>query len=229
MKIDLVQYMKNRYLERNTPGQDPGPVVTIAREMGCPGKKVAQCLTDCLNQRFEKSNKKGEWKWVGKEIFIEAAKELNLDTHEVREVFKKNRGVIDQILSSQSQKFYKSDKQVRKTIGQVIRSMASDGHVIILGRGGVALTRDISRSLHVYLEAPLDWRAALVSEKHSITLEEAKKYTQAVDKRRAQYREYYQGKNTDYTWFDVRFNCMTLSVEEIVDVIIKMMEVRKLI
>ncbi len=229
MKIDLVQYMKNRYLERNAPSQDPGSVVTIAREMGCPGKKVAQCLTDCLNQRFEKSNKKDEWKWIGKEIFIEAAKELDLDPHEVREVFKKNRGVIDQILSSQSQKFYKSDKQVRKTIGQVIRSMANDGHVIILGRGGVALTRDIPRSLHVYLEAPLDWRAALVSEKDSIALEEAKKYAQAVDKRRAQYREYYQGKNTDYTWFDVQFNCMTLSIEEIVDVIIKMMEVRKLI
>lgn len=228
MTIDLVKYLKDRYEERNKPSSDPGPVITISRETGCPARKIAQLLSEVLNQRYQKEPKK-VWKWIGKEVFDEAGKELDLDMGEVQKVFKEKRTIIDQILSSQSQRFYKNDRRVRKTIGQVIRSMANDGHVIILGRGGVAITRDIPRSLHIFLEAPVEWRASIISEKQCCTHKEAMKYVQEIDKRRAQYREYYEGKNTDYTWFDARFNCMTLKIEEVVDAIVKLMEIRKLI
>jgi cytidylate kinase len=228
MKIDLVHYLKDRYQERNDSSSDPGPVITIARQTGCPGKKIAQQLTEILNQRSQKDQKK-MWKWVGKEIFDEAAKELELQPYEVQKVFKEKRNIVDEILSSQSQKFYKSDRTVRKTIRQVIRSMANDGNVIIVGRGGVAITRDIPRSLHIFLEAPLAWRAAIISEKQCCTQAEALKYVKEIDKRRSQYREYYEGKNTDYTWFDMHFNCMTLNADEIVNAIVRMMEIRKLI
>jgi cytidylate kinase len=226
MAIDLIHYLKDRYNERDFASSDPGPVITISRETGCPGRIVAQMLTDVLTQKYKG---KKPWKWVGKEIFNEAAKELGLKSGEVQKVFKEKRNVVDQILSSQSQKFYKNDHRVRKTIGSVIRSMANDGNVIILGRGGVAITRDIPRSLHIFLEAPLEWRASIVSEKNCCNQQEATKYIQETDKRRAQYRDYYQGKNTDYTWYDARFNCMTLKMEEIVDAIIKLMELKKLI
>lgn len=230
MRIDLGQYLKDRYLERNLGSKDPGPVVTISRETGCPGKKIAQRLNDVLNQRLKQLEKKAEWKWLGKEIFTEAAKELNLGSDEVEQVFKQTgRSVIDQILSAQSSKFYKNDKSIRKTIGQTIRSMANDGNVIILGRAGVALTRDIKKSLHIYLEAPLEWRASIISEKQGCTIDEAKKIANEIDKRRAEYRDYFQGKGNDYTWYDVRYNCMTLSINEIADSIVKLMEIRKLI
>jgi cytidylate kinase len=227
MKIDLAQYLKDRYLEHSKPSSDPGPVVTLARESGCPGKKVAHLLTNKLNQRFQ--NKKDEWKWVGKEIFVEAARELELDPEQVENVFKHKRNIIDQILSAQANKFYKNDRTVLKTMSDVIRSMANDGKVIILGRGGVAITRDMPKSVHIYLEAPLQWRALVISEREHWTLEEAKKYAIETDKERATYRDFYHGKNTDYTWYDARFNCMTLSIEEIVEEIIKLMEIKKLI
>ena len=228
MTIDLVKYSKERYDERNIVSSDPGPVITIARETGCPGRKVAQLLSETLNQRLQKDKKK-VWKWIGKEVFDEAAKELGLETEEVQKVFKEKRTIVDEIISSQSSKFYKSDRRVRKTIGQVIRSMANDGHIIILGRGGVAITRDIPKSLHIFLEAPVEWRSSVISEKQCCTQHEALKYIKEIDKRRTQYREYYEGKNTDYTWFDAQFNCMTLKVEEIVEAIIKLLEMKKII
>jgi len=229
MRIDLAQYLKSSFREKNAPVHDPGPVITIAREAGCPGKKVAKLLMEALNQRYSKSGKKDAWKWVGKEIIMEAAKELDLEPEHVRKVFKEPRSAIDQIVSAQVQKFYKSDRQVRKTIGQVIRTMANDGHIIIVGLGGISLTRDFPNSLHIMLEAPLEWRSALISEKHCCSPEDAKRSTMAVDKQRDQYRNYYQGKDTDYTSYDLRFNAMTLSIEEIVEIIIKMLEIRKLI
>jgi cytidylate kinase len=229
MKIDLAAYMKQRFEERNTESKSPGPVVTIAREAGCPGKKIAQLLTEGLNDRLRIAGEPEKWKWIGKEIFIEAAKELDLEPAIIEDVFKHKRNIVDQIISAQASKFYKNDRVVRKTIGEVIRSIANDGHSIVLGRGGVVIAHDIPKSLHVYLEAPLEWRSSIISEKENYTLEEARKYAIETDRQRAQYRDYYHGKHTDYTWYDVKFNCMTLSVTEIVEDIIKLMELKNLI
>lgn len=228
MSINLVSYLKDRYQEIDLKTEDPGPVITIAREMGCPGKCIARLLTQTLNERKALTSKKHEWKWVGKEVFAEAAKELNLELNTVKQVFEEKRGMLDEILSAQQHRYYKSDHKILNTTGKVIRSMANHGNVIVVGRGGIAFTRDIQKSLHIYLEAPLDWRASRISEKYSLTLQEAKKYAQEIDKKRQQYRELFKGKNTDYTWFDIRFNCMTSTPEEIVEVILKMAQVRRL-
>lgn len=229
MKIDLNQYLKERYHEKGIRSSDPGPVITIARETGCPGKNVSRKLTDMLNQRLLALGKKEQWKWVGKEVFVEAAKELGLDPVDVQAIFEENRNVIDEILSSQSQKYYKNDRRVINTIGEVVRSMANDGHVIILGRGGTPLSRDIKRSLHIYLEAPLEWRVSVSFTKHGCTMEEARRYVNETDKRRAKFREHFEGKGNDYTWVDVKFNCMTLSIDEIASSIFNIMEIRNLI
>ena len=229
MKIDLNNYLKERYLEKGNFSSDPGPVVTIARETGCPGKNVCRKLTELLNIHLATKGKKELWKWVGKEVFVEAARELNLDPGDVQYIFEENRNAIDEILSSQSQKYYKNDRTVIKTIGEVIRSMASHGHVIILGRGGTPLSRDITRSLHIYLEAPLEWRVSVSFTKHGCTMEEARKYVIETDKRRTHFREHFEGKGNDYTRVDVKYNCMTLSVDEIAESIFHLMEVRKLI
>ncbi len=229
MKIDLTQYLKERYDEKGFRSADPGPVVTIARETGCPGKNVSRKLTDLLNERLKAAGKKELWKWVGKEVFVQAAEELGLEPTDVQTIFEENRNVIDEILSSQSQKYYKNDRIVIKTIGEVVKSMANDGHVIILGRGGTPLSRDIKKSLHVYLEAPLEWRVSISFAKHGCTMEEARKYVLETDKRRAKFREHFEGKGNDYTWVDVKFNCMTLTVDEIAESIVRIMELKKII
>jgi cytidylate kinase len=79
------------------------------------------------------------------------------------------------------------------------------------------------------LEAPLEWRSLRISEKNNIPQEEARKECIEIDRKRQQFREYFQGKNTDYTTYDMKLNCMTLSMEEIVRIVIKAVEVKKLI
>lgn len=229
MSINLISYLKDRYQEIDLKTTDSGPIITIAREMGCPGKCVARLLSQALNERKAFKIKKHEWTWVGKEIFAEAAHELNLEPQIIKQVFEEKRGILDEILSSQSYKYYKSDNKILNTTGKIIRSMANHGNVVVVGRGGIAFTRDIQKSLHIFLEAPIEWRVARISEKYSLSLPEAKKYAIEIDKRREQYRDFFKGKGTDYTWFDLRFNCMTSKPEEIVDVIIKMAEVRNII
>jgi cytidylate kinase len=229
-KVDLVKYLIERHQESFKPCPEPGPVVTISREMGCAGTQVAIKLVDELNKRY--TFKEGElWKWVGKEeIQSAAAHALNLPPEEINYVLEaKKKTMMDDILQSFSKKYYKSDRTIRKTVKDVIRSMACSGRAVILGRGGVAITRDIPRSLHINLEAPIEWRTLRISERMNIDEKAAEAYILEIDKQRAEFRDYFGGVNTDYTRCDISFNSMTLTISEIVDIIVKTMELRKFI
>ncbi|MCB8995267.1 MAG: cytidylate kinase-like family protein [Bacteroidales bacterium] len=230
MKIDISKYLQDRYQEAQLKSAFPGPVVTIAREIGCPSKQIATFLVEKLNHSGYKFSKKTPWRWISKEILEESAKDLGVDMAEIKYVFEyKTFGVLEDLLLSHSKKFYKSDRKVRNTIAKVIRNFADEGNAVIVGRGGVAITRDIPKSLHIKLEAPLEWRALRTSEKHNISIDEAKKYCLDIDKKREQFRDYFQGKGNDYTRFDITFNCMTIDAEEISEIIIESLRIRNLI
>ncbi len=230
MKLDLSKYLEDWYKDDPAKNIYPGPVITISRELGCPAKALARSLAEKLDQGKTKKSKEQQWRWISKEILDESAKQLNADSDQIEHVFDyKSRGVLEDILFAQSKDFYKSDLKIRTTIAKVIRSFANQGNAIIVGRGGVAITRDIPRSLHIMLEAPIEWRAVRVASKHEMTIDQARNYAHSIDKKRAQFRDYYQGKGNDYTRFDLRINCMTLSIDEIVDIIIGAVKTRKML
>jgi len=230
MKIDLSNYLRDRYQEVQSKQAFPGPVVTIARELGCPSKILATTLIEKLNTMDYKFSKKIPWRWISKEILEESAKDLGVELAEIQYVFDyKTHGVLEDLLLSHSKKFYKSDRKIRDTVAKVIRNFADDGNAVIVGRGGIAITRDIPKSLHIKLEAPLEWRALRTSEKHNITIEQAKKYCIEIDKKREDFRNYFQGKGNDYTRFDLSFNCMTIDSEEIASIIVETMKIRKIL
>ena len=230
MKIDLSKYLKDRYIQTLSNQYFPGPVVTISRELGCPAKAIASKLIEKLNKSNIKFAKDIPWKWISKEIMEESAKELGVDLAEIQYVFDyKTHGVLEDLLLSYSKKFYKPDRKIRNTVAKVIRNFADEGNSVIVGRGGVAITRDIPKSLHIHLEAPLEWRALRTSEKHNLSIEDSRKYCIDIDKKRQQFRDYFQGKGTDYTRVDLTFNCMTLDAEELVEIIISAMKIRKII
>lgn len=231
MKFDLIKYMSDRLQDEANDFQGSGPVITISRLFGCPAKAVAKDLSENLTAKAMARGVKGvEWKYLTKEIMHESAKELEMDPSKIKYVFDyEKKGLIDDILSAHSNKYYKSDRKIRNTVAKVIRNMAREGQVVIVGRGGVAITRDIPRSLHINLEAPLDWRTVRIAEKYDKSFEEAEKMIHDIDKKRKQFREYFEGKNTDYTQFDITFNCMTLSTKEISSIIIKAVEERSLL
>jgi cytidylate kinase len=209
---------------------DPGPVVTISRQSGCSARRLTQKLVDELNKRRKSRDTSKDWDYVNKELLQKAARELDVKPSEIAYVFKyQERNALGDIFASYANKYYKSDRKIRKTIGDVIRSIAQEGNIIIIGRAGVVLTKDIMKSLHISLEAPLEWRSLMISERYDLTFADAKKSVIEMDKKRQRFRESFEGRNTDYTWFDVTFNRMTLTENEIVEAIIKMMEVKKLI
>ena len=230
MKVDLSKYLDDWYKEDPARNIYPGPVVTISREAGCPAKMIASYLTDRLNSLKRVKCKEHPWRWISKEILQESARLLEVDSSQIQHVFDyKSRGVLEDLLLAQSKDYYKSDLKIRTTIARVIRRFANEGNAVIVGRGGVAITRDIPKSLHIFLEAPLEWRALRVAEKQNMPLEQARSYAQNIDKRRSQFRDFFQGRGTDYTRFDIKLNCMTLSKDEITDIIVGALKTREML
>ncbi len=230
----LLEYMKKRFMPDHEhharKHTKPGPVVTISRQYGCPAKKLAGNLVAALDRIEAENFTKQSWQWIGKEVLVESAKELNLNPKMVTEVVhKEDMGLVDDIVMSLSHKYYPGDKKIKKKMGEVIRSFAQQGHVIIVGRGGVSIARDIEQSLHIRLMAPLEWRINQVSKTHMVSLEEAEKRIRQVDKKRELIREFFEGRKVDDTAFDVIFNYATLDEDEIIATIIRMMELKDMI
>jgi cytidylate kinase len=234
MSSFLVQYMKNRFKDEAVHSKKNqskgGPTVTISREYGCPAKRLAGMLSSALNRIELNNHSKNHWQWIGKEILDESARELNLKSDMIREVANKNvSGVVDDIVMSLSHKYYPGDEKVKKTIGEVIRSFAVQGHAIIVGRGGVSIARDIPNSLHIKIQSPLEWRVNDVSKRQMIPLVEARKKIQSIDSHRTKIREYFEGGKIDDGAFDVIFNYMSLDEEDIISAIVTLMESKDMV
>ncbi|HZX62922.1 MAG TPA: cytidylate kinase-like family protein [Bacteroidales bacterium] len=224
----LMKYMESRFQEQfNTEPNKPQPFVTISREFGCPSKLIARMLAEELNRRS--GNVKGRWQYISKEIIEQAARELELEPVKIEHLFRMDQtGILDDLLSSFSSN-YKSTQKIRKTIRDVIQTFTKKGHVILVGRGSVALTHDRPNSLHIRLQAPLDWRVRCISKHNGIPISEALHLAIETDKKRTALIESFLGYKLEPALFDAIFNCKTLSNPDIVSTILKMMESLKMI
>ncbi len=228
----LQQYLEERHKEkkRDEDFGQPGPVVTISRDFGCSGKFLADKLNQRLNQEKKGDQSKGTWRVVTKEILDESAKELELHPSQIEYVFKyEKRSAIDEILGSLSSKYYKSDRKIRNTIKKVIYTIGMEGNSVILGRCGAIITKDLPRSLHVRLIAPIEWRTEVIRKRFNLTEKKAKEYVLDIDKKRAELRNNLAGKEVDDTFFDLLFNTKSFEFDEMVDIIMKALETKKII
>jgi cytidylate kinase len=220
----FLDYFDSRHREsilKKTTGSD-GPVITIARQTGCDARQVAGNIVDNLNRKAG-TNK---WKWVDKDIIYAIAKELNTDAQRVENFFK---GIELSNMSEMIMAFsggFVSDLRVKKAIKDVILSICKEGYVVLVGRGGVSIARDIVDALHVRLIAPFYWRVENVMKKKGMDIETAEEYVVDTDEKRFNLITTFLEKkqlNIDYL-FDVTLNRQFFSIIEMADLITSMYE-----
>jgi cytidylate kinase len=217
-------YFDGRYRESilSKPPDEDGPVITISRLTGCDARQVAALLVDNLNHRYS-TNK---WRWVDKDIIYAIAKELNTDVQRVENYYK---GIelsnISEMIMAFSGSFV-SDLRVKKAIKDVVLSMCKEGHIILVGRGGVSIAHNISDALHIRLIAPFYWRVENVMKKKDMDIETAEEYVVDNDEKRFNLIQTFLDKkplNIDYL-FDATINRNSFSIQEISELIQSMFE-----
>ena len=222
----LYEYMSRRfasYQETSGISKDYGPVITISRQAGCGGSKLAHDLCMKMNEVALKSGRPDNWHFINHEILEKSAEKLNLDPGKLdRLITDKERGIMDEILEALSSHTHKSDQKILKTMSEVIRQIAEQGHVIIVGRGGAVVSQHIRQSLHIRLEAPLNWRCEEVMKKLEYSREYTLEYIHKIDEQREMYVErliHGTGKTFAY---DVTINPSRFSDEQLKEIIIGM-------
>ena len=222
----IFDYFDSRYRAEmlGKPSGQTGPVITISRMTGCDGREVAASLVNRLNLQYNTS----KWRWIDKDIIYHAAHELRTDTQRVETYYQGlSMNEMSEMIMAFSGSFV-TDSSVKKAIREVVLTLAREGHAVIIGRGGVSITQDIPRALHVRLVAPLHWRTENVIKKKSMLAERAEKYIAETDEKRNKLiMEFLDRKpqNLD-TLFDVTLNRSSFSVDQLSELILKMFEAK---
>lgn len=226
---NIQKYLSARYKEINLSSPSAGPVITISREMGCLAAPIAEALVNKINQRLEKSNKK-KWTWISKEILEKSAKDLNIDVREISHIFEGHeRGLVKDIFQSTLQQHYISDSIILSTIKYIIRSYAYEGNVVIVGRASSIITNDIHKSLHIKLIAPYEFRLKQICEFNNITKKEAEELIFETDHQRQAFIKFFSGKKHETEYYDAILNRSKFDENQIVDILLKLVEEKKLI
>lgn len=224
MATNLLPYFNQRFDKSNIKKADPGPFITISRETGCNGSGIATDLVKALKSR------KLNWKFINKEILEESAHKLKLDKSKIEYVFEtKKKSHIDEVLAALSNRYYKSDKIVRKTITEILQHYALEGNVIIVGRAGVATTSKMAKGLHLRFVAPYDWRLSSLQKRKAFQNINASAFIKKHDLKKRKLIEDFCGKKINDINYDLTINCAAFSRQQIISLVIEAMEMKKLV
>lgn len=181
------------------------PVVTIARHFGAGGESVGRMLAERLHTEF-----------LGPQLIDEVAHRLELPREEVAAADEHPGSFLHRLLialaaaspehavnaesPTWSPPYTDPQTDPRRAVleytQQVIREAARSGSVVILGRGGAYILRDLPGALHVFLRADESVRARTVMGRDHVSEEEARKRVKQTDEnRRAYIRQAY-----GHTW-----------------------------
>jgi cytidylate kinase len=222
----IFDYFDTRYRAEmlGKPIDQTGPVITVSRLTGCDGREVAAALVALLNLRHN-TNK---WRWIDKDIIYHAAHELKTDTNRIETYY---QGMTMNDMSEMIMAFsgsFVSDSSVKKAIREVVLAIAREGHAVIIGRGGVAITRDMTNALHIRLVAPLYWRVKNVMKKKSMIIEKAEEYVIETDEKRNKMIVGFLDKkpqSIDYL-FDSTLNRSSFTIDQLSALILNMYEAK---
>jgi cytidylate kinase len=216
----LLTYLNKRMTEHDIKQKSAtlvaGPVITISREVGCNGVKLANLIVARLNSKKPEDN----WKMISKEVFEESAKELKMEPDQVRKTLHQSeRFVFEDMIKAFSDKNYKSDLTIGNTMKRVILQIATEGNCIIVGRAGHIIAGNIKNALHIRLVAPLDYRINTIMHNNQLTREESINFINRVEKERITFRKAILKEDPQNEIFDITFNRAAFSDEQMVDLI----------
>lgn len=108
-----------------------------------------------------------------------------------------------------------------RMVGLVIRGLAHEGNVLILGRGGQVLLKNHPGAVHIQTVAPRTHRIQVITERYGLTTRDAHNRLRASDRSRFDYlRRYHDVDWLDPTLYHLVINTGRVPLAKAVDLII---------
>jgi len=201
-------------------------IVAISRQFGSGGARVGRALAQRVGFRY-----------ADREILSEAARALHVEASDVEGLEERTANVWERIgslfaLGAPDTPFIPptlpavSEAQVFHAEERVIRTIAADGKVVLVGRGAAHVLEDAPHLLRVFLHAPLDQRIALAMDEYGFTDHaEASAVVQESDASRAKFVHAITGHDwRDSTLYDISLDTGTLGLERVVDILVDLVQ-----
>ena len=206
--------------------QNAGPFVAISRQFGCYGFSLGLLLMEVLNDDAEP----GEgWRIYHKEILQRLATETNMAADLLeRERKAKPRLFLDFFRSLRKDRV-PSGYEIRNRITSLVRSLAVDGHAILIGQGSTGATQDLPNGISVRLEAPLDWRVKEVAFREGVTETEARLRIRAKEREEAYLARVYAIRYPRKPAFHLVYDCSVFTLAQIAQHVVYAMRLRRLV
>lgn len=202
-------------------------VITINRELGSGGRTVGRKLAERLGVPF-----------YDKALIKALQEKFNLDVNEIEKLKGRSHSWWAEfqrafnVSTMQSEaKFYRADisqepdilttSEIFKAEQDILKGMAADASCIVAGRSGFYVFRDHPNHLSILIQASMEFRMNRVARKQNITLEEARKTIEKVDKMRANYvSKYTNTSRYDTHNYDLVISADGKTEDEIVELIL---------
>ena len=205
------------------PAPDQGfhPFITISREYGAGGISLAQALLKIFER--QKSRIFRGWQIIDDNLCEKLETDTKLN-HAVRdllseEYYSEVQAFVYSLLGDPSQKTL-----VYKQLFDSIRTLATFGKVIIVGRAGCCITESLPLGVHIRLTASTQSRMARVKSRHQNA---AKVILQQKDRDRARLiKVHFHRDINDPLLYDVVCNTDRLEFEEIAGMVVSLVKDR---
>jgi cytidylate kinase len=189
------------------------PVVTISRQYGAGGRRVAPAVAEALGFAF-----------VDREIAEEAARRVGVDPKVVEARDERAPAIVEEIglaLAAATPGFglpsvpELDDRTLAEATRRVIESLAGGGRgYVILGRGAQCVLAGRPDVCHVSLVGDLHDRAARVATWQGVDLKEAAARCERMDAERGNYVRHFYGRDIrDPLLYDAVLNTTLLSLD----------------
>lgn len=193
------------------------PSVTVSRQTGAGGLRVAEALAEWLEAHTPRSS--CPWIVFHKNLVNKVLEDNKLPTRLAQFMPEDKVSAISDAVEEILGLHPPSWKLVRQTT-ETILQLAELGRAIVVGRGATVITQGLSNVFHVRLVGSLQKRVARIMEAHKIGSVAARAFIKKTDSGRKRYVKRYYGDDVENPLlYHLTLNTDFLSVDDCVAMI----------
>ena len=190
------------------------PFVTISRQAGAGGHTLASALMQAMQEERDAPLFQG-WQMFDRELCEQLMEDPKLRVSMQSLVSEEYRSQIEDTIFSlvggESPQYV-----VVKKLFEAIRTLATLGRVIIVGRAGMCVTRGLPDGVHIRLVAPEPTRVKRMRTLFEVTEREAREMVDRQDRDRARLvREHFYRDIHDPLLYDATWNTDAVSFDAV--------------
>lgn len=193
------------------------PFITLSREYGSGAYEIGEKIVMLINEKFKS---KPEWAAYDKKLLDNIINDLGISETLAESLTSNTKQKLSDFFQTSFSKFPPQVAVYRK-LAETMRSLAINGHVVLVGRASNMITRDMDKGFHVRLVAPVQYRAGRISSWKNISMKEAEHIVMEKNKERDSFiKEFVKFDSTNPLNYHLVINLGQISIDEAAAVVV---------